>query len=126
MSDADQRVRSDEGVRFVIEIEVRDVAAFKTIASQCAEISRSEPGTLVYDWYLNEETGRARLYEAYESLEALRVHSSGPVFTDVGPPLMNVCTFVHVDAFGDLGDAASQPTFWPTTFWGRPFATAAG
>jgi quinol monooxygenase YgiN len=125
MSEADRQTRAREGVRFVIEIEVRDAERFKAIAARCVDVSRTEPGTLVYDWYLDEETGRARLYEAYESLQALRVHSSGPVFTEVGPPLMEVCTFVHVDAFGDVGDMAKHPTFWPTTFWGPAFASVA-
>jgi quinol monooxygenase YgiN len=126
MSETDRQLRASEGVRFVIEIEVRDIERFKAIVAQCVAVSRTEPGTLVYDWYLDEETGRARLYEAYASLEAVRVHSSGPVFTEVGPPLMEVCTFVHMDAFGDVGDMATQPTFWPTTFWGPAFASPAG
>jgi quinol monooxygenase YgiN len=118
-------MRSNEGVRFVIEIEVSDIALFKETAARCVEVSRTEPGTLVYDWYLDEATGKARLYEAYESLDALRVHSTGPVFTDVGLPLMQCSTFVHVDAFGDVGDMADQSTFWPTTFWGSAFAALA-
>jgi quinol monooxygenase YgiN len=125
MGDAERQQRSREGVRFVIDIEVRDVERFKTIATRCVEVSRTEPGTLVYDWYVDEATGRGRLYEAYESLEAVRAHASGPVFTEVGVPLMEVCTFVHMDAFGDVGDMATSPTFWPTTFWGAAFASIA-
>lgn len=116
-------MRSDEGVRFVIEIEVTDLELFKDTAARCAEVSRAEPGTLVYDWYLDEASGKARLYEAYESLEALDAHASGPVFTDVGLPMMQCSTFVHVDAFGDFGDRPGPSTFWPTTFWGVPFAS---
>ena len=71
---------------------------------------------------VDTETGRARLYEAYESVEALQEHIRGPVFTDVGPELLQTCTFLRVDAFGDFGDAADEPTFWPTTFWGPAFA----
>jgi hypothetical protein len=105
----------------VIEIEVSDVELFEQTVARCVEVSRTEPGTLVYDWYLDESTGRARLYEAYESLDALRAHSTGPVFTDVGLPLMQCSKFVHVDAFGDVGDLAQEGTFWPTTFWGAAF-----
>ena len=113
--------RSGEGIRFVIEIEVTDVPGFIDGARQCVEISRDEPGTLVYDWYLDEETGKARLYEAYASTEALAEHTAGRVFTEVGPKLLETCTFIHVDAFGDLGDAADGPSFWPTTYWGEAF-----
>ena len=113
--------RSDEQVRFVIEIEVHDVARFKEVAAACVAVSRDEPGTLVYDWYLDEEAGRARLYEAYESLDALAAHTTGPVFTEVGPPLLEVSTFVHVDAFGI--DDPGEPSLWPTTFWGQAFTS---
>lgn len=114
-------MRDDEGVRFVIDITVNDVAAFKAAVARCVEISRTEPGTLIYDWYLDEATGKARLYEAYESLDAVMVHARGPVFTEVGPELLGSCEFVHMDAFGDVGALAEGPSFWPTTYWGTPF-----
>jgi quinol monooxygenase YgiN len=114
-------MRSDEEVRFVIDIEVKDVERFKQVVQACVEVTRKEPGTLVYDWYLDEENGRARLYEAYESIDAVKVHAAGPVFTDVGLPLMEISNFVHMDAFGDVGELLKQP-FWPTTVWGKPFA----
>ena len=116
-------MRTNEEVRFVIEIEVTDVARFKETVARCVEVSRTEPGTLLYDWYLDEAAGTARLYEAYESLDALRTHAKGPVSTDVGVPLGECSRFIHVDAFGDLGDMTERPTFWPTTFWGAPFAS---
>jgi quinol monooxygenase YgiN len=114
-------MRTSEEVRFVIEIEVHgDVDRFKEVVQACVEVSRSEPGTLVYDWYLDEDRKQARLYEAYESVDAVKAHASGPVFTDVGLPLMELCRFVHMDAFGDVGDLVDTP-FWPTTVWGAPF-----
>lgn len=115
-------MRSSQELRFVIEIELRDLARFKELVRECVEISRGEPGTLVYDWYIDDEGGSARLYEAYESAEALAVHAGGRVFREVGPKLMEVCRFVHVDAFGDFGSRADRRTLWPTTFWGAPIA----
>jgi len=115
-------MRDGEQIRFVIDIEVHDVERFQQVARACVEASRDEPGTLVYDWYLDEKAGRARLYEAYASLDALRAHTEGPVFTKVGLPLMEISTFVHVDAYGDLEEpVAGQADFWPTTRWGAPF-----
>lgn len=115
-------MREDEEIRFVIEIEVHDVEGFAARAEECAGLSRTEPGTLVYDWYLDRETGRARLYEAYESLEALDIHVRGPVFSGPGVAMMETCEFIHVDAFGDFGERTGQPGFWPMTYWGPAFA----
>lgn len=120
-------MRSDEEIRLVIDIEVHDVDAFEQLARRCVEASRSEPGTLVYDWYVDAAAGKARLYEAYASADALEAHVSGPVFTDpeLGPALLGTCTFVHVDAYGDLSEPAGG-FFWPTTVWGPPFAPLSG
>lgn len=115
--------RSHEAIRFVIDIEVRDVARFKEIAAACVEYSRTEEGTLLYDWYIDEEAGTARLYEAYASVDAVIAHATGPVFTEIGLPLMEVATFLHVDCFGDAGKLATGPSFWPTTYWGTPFTS---
>lgn len=112
----------DHGVRFVISITVHDVPGFTEAVKRCAEISAGEPGTLIYDWYLDAEAGTARLYEAYDSVASVLAHASGPVFTEVGPELIATCTFDHMDAFGDVGKLKDGPTFWPTTFWGEPFA----
>lgn len=124
MTERDARAR--EQIRFVIDIEVHDVARFKEVVRRCVEVSREEPGTLVYDWYLDEEGGRARLYEAYESADAVRAHATGPVFTDVGVPLFEITRFVHMDAYGDLGTLPDElPPLWPTTQWGVPFESLA-
>ena len=120
----DERARrAEEGLRFVCEFEVSDIERFKALVAQCVEVSRGEPGTLVYDWYLDERRGVAHLYEAYSSVEALSAHASGPVFKDIGPKLLEVCRFVKIDAYGDL---PRGPSFAPTTRWGTAFARLAG
>jgi quinol monooxygenase YgiN len=115
-------MRYHEEVRFVIDIEITDPVRFRELVLQCVEISRQEPGTLVYDWYIAEDGAKGCLYETYESPDALRTHTQGRVFSEVGPKLMEVCRFLHVDAFGDFGPQARRPPLWPTTYWGMPFA----
>jgi quinol monooxygenase YgiN len=114
-------VRDNEGVRFVLDIEVSDVERFKALVAQCVEISRSEPGTLVYDWYLDEEAGTARLYEAYDSVEAVKAHAAGPVFTEVGPELIQTCRFTQVEVFGDAEGLQGGLELGPTIWWGPAF-----
>jgi quinol monooxygenase YgiN len=109
-------------VRFVVQIEER----FKAAAQRCAELSRAEPGTLLYDWFLDEASGQARLVEAYATVADVIAHARGPVFTDAGPEMMASCRFVHMDAFGDTDQLAGGPQFWPSTYWGRRFAGLTG
>jgi quinol monooxygenase YgiN len=121
-------MRTGEGMRLVIGFAVTDVARFEEMATAMVEASRAEPGTLVYDWYLDAGAGRACLYEAYESFDAIVAHSRGPVFTEIAPRYAGVFTVERVDVFGDArqmqagGDVLGAPTTW----WGAPFAALAG
>ena len=110
-------------VRFVFDLKVNDLERFKELVATCVTISNEEEGTLLYDWYLDETTSEARLVEAYASVEALLVHVRGPVFTDVGPELLQTCTFIFGDAYGDLPARLTEgPGLCPTTYWGSSMA----
>jgi quinol monooxygenase YgiN len=116
-------VRDGEWVRFVIRFEVRDAGRFREMAEAMVAVSRDEPGTVVYDWYLDEATGTGTLYEAYASAEALRAHGSGAVFTELAPRYADSVRVAQVDAFGAAeglprGDVLGAPTTW----WGKPIA----
>jgi len=112
-------------IRFVVQIQVHDLVAFKETVARAVAISRTEPGTLHYDWFLDEASGSARLVEAYASVEAVLAHARGAVFTEVGPDMLQACTFVSMDAFGDTGALGEGAQFWPSTYWGTPFAELA-
>jgi quinol monooxygenase YgiN len=119
-------VQPSPAIRFFVQIQVHDIDRFKAIAARCAEVSATEPGTLHYDWFLDEATGAARLVEAYDSVDSVVAHARGPVFTEVGPEMLEACTFVHMDAFGDTGRLSDGTQLWPSTYWGTPFAELAG
>jgi len=109
-------------IRCVLQMQVHDVTSFKKVAARCAEYSSAEPGTLYYDWFLDEESGEARLVEGYDSYESIVAHATGPVFTEIGPELLTACTIIHMDAYGDTARMASGPQFWPSTYWGAAVA----
>ena len=122
-------VRDGEWVRFVIRFEVLGLDRFREMANAMVAVSRNEPGTVVYDWYLDEQTNTGTLYEAYASREALEAHGRGAVFTDLAPKYLDALRVVSVDAFGEVagltrGDVLGAPTVW----WGAPIAavTTAG
>ena len=113
-------------MRFVLDIEVSDIERFKVLVQRCVEISRGEPGTLIYDWYLDEATGQGRLYEAYASTEAVRAHAAGAVFREVGPDLIQTCRFTRVQAFGDTAPhLEGLARLGPVTDWGPAVAALA-
>ena len=122
-------VRDGEWVRFVIHFEVLDVGRFREMAGAMVAVSRDEPGTLVYDWYLDEQAKRGTLYEAYASNEALEAHGRGAVFTELAPRYLDALRVLSVDAFGEAADLPRRDVLRaPTTWWGAPIAavTTAG
>ncbi|HEY4927519.1 MAG TPA: antibiotic biosynthesis monooxygenase [Acidimicrobiales bacterium] len=119
-------MKQSAAIRCVLQMQVHDLAAFRDVAARCAEFSSTEPGTLYYDWFLDEATGEARLIEGYDSYESIVAHATGPVFTEIGPELLQACTFVHMDAYGDTAELAAGPQFWPSTYWGAAIAALTG
>src|SRR3989442_15841166 len=93
------------------------------MAEQMVAVSRTELGTLVYDWYLDEDNRAGVLYEAYASHDALVAHSQGPVFTDIGPKYLDAMRVVAVDVFGAVDALERRRVLGaPTTWWGAPVA----
>jgi quinol monooxygenase YgiN len=110
-------------MRFVILFEILDRDRFCEMAEAMVAVSRAEPGTVVYDWYIDENARTATLYEAYTSAEALRAHGSGAVFTDVAPRYADAVRVTKVDAYGAAdGLPRSDILDAPTTWWGAPIA----
>ena len=116
-------VRDGEWVRFVIRFEVLDVDRFREMADAMVTVSREEPGTVVYDWYLDENGRAATLYEAYASQEALKMHSSGPVFTELAPKYLDAMRVAGVDVYGEAAGLPRRDVLGAsTTWWGAPIA----
>jgi quinol monooxygenase YgiN len=116
-------VRDGEWVRFVIGFEVLDLDRFREMASAMVAVGRDEPGTLVYDWYVDEGGGSGTLYEAYASAEAVAAHGSGAVFTELAPRYADAVRIVKVDVYGAADGFPRRDVLGaPTTWWGAPIA----
>ncbi len=114
-------MRDGEWVRFVIRFEILDAGRFREMVDAMVAVSRDEPGTVVYDWYLDEERGVGMLYEAYASAEALATHGAGVVFTELAPRYVDAVRVATVDAFGEAATLPRRDVLGaPTTWWGAP------
>jgi quinol monooxygenase YgiN len=110
-------------VRFVIRFEVVDADRFREMATAMVAVSRDEPGTVVYDWYLDEDGKTGTLYEAYVSAEALQAHGSGTVFSELAPRYADCVRVASVDAFGTAEGLPRRDVLGaPTNWWGAPIA----
>ena len=116
-------MRDGEWVRFVIRFEVLDASRFREMATAMVAVGRDEPGTVVYDWYLDETAGTGTLYEAYASSAALQAHGAGAVFSELAPRYADAVRVLCVDAFGAAEGLPRRNVLGaPTTWWGAPIA----
>ncbi len=120
-------MRDGEWIRFVIRFEVLDADRYRDMTAAMAAVSHDEPGTVVYDWYLDEPQTTGVLYEAYASRDALDAHTRGAVFTDLAPQYLDAVRVISVDAFGAApGLARSDVLGAPTIWWDAPIAAISG
>ena len=56
------------------KITTNDLKAYKAQANKMKEATKDEPGTLIYDFFINEEKREALIVEKYTDGEAFMVH----------------------------------------------------
>ena len=89
---------------------------FKKLAAQAMEVARTEPGTLRYDWYLNQDETACVVRETYADSDAVLMHVANlgalmpkvleagggcelEMFGDPSPELLNVIGSLDLSMF---------------------------
>ena len=65
-------------ITLIVRWDVMDADGFIAMTEEMAQASRREPGTHLYDWYLDRATGQSVLLESYPLHEALMTHVEVP------------------------------------------------
>ncbi len=96
-------------VRIAVSFAVKEgkLDEFKRVAQSMTEASGTEPGTLGYEWFANEDSKQFRLLETYADAAAVEAHFAGTVVQQLVPQLPAVCS---VDYFEIYGDPSAQVT----------------
>ena len=100
---------AEQVVRLTVSFSVTDaqINAFKSIAAEMTEGTRSEPGTLGYEWFAGADGKRFRLVETYVDANAVEAHFMGPVVQQLVPKLAAVSTVDGFEFYGDPGPKVS-------------------
>jgi quinol monooxygenase YgiN len=100
---------ASQTVRFTVSLSIADgkFEAFEKIAESMLAASRSEPGTLGYDWCLSSDHRHCRLLEAYANADAVVAHLAGPVVQVYVPKVLTVAELSSFEVYGDPGPKAS-------------------
>jgi quinol monooxygenase YgiN len=76
---------------------------FMSIAETMTAGSRTEHGTLGYEWFSSGDKRRFRLVETYANADAVLAHFTGPVVTQLVPKIAAVCSVDALEVYGDPG-----------------------
>ncbi|HMG84560.1 MAG TPA: putative quinol monooxygenase [Terracidiphilus sp.] len=81
-------------VRLAVSLTINEgqTEAFNSIAKAMTEGSKSEPGTLGYEWFADVGSKRFTLLETYVDAAAVEAHFMGPVVQQWVPKLAAVCS----------------------------------
>ena len=97
-------------IRFTVELNVTlgKFDDFEQVAREMTRDTDSEPGTLVYDWYLSRDCHRARLLEEYVDAGAVLEHLRGDVVTKLVPKLLQSAQLTRFEVYGDPGREGAE------------------
>ena len=101
---------ASQTVYLAVEITIYEgrFDVFDGLAQEMVAISRTEPGTLAYDWYLSGDRRRCRLLESYVDQAALLAHFKGPAVQQLVPRLLEHSRLERFEVYGDPGAEGSE------------------
>jgi quinol monooxygenase YgiN len=100
----------EQVVRLTVGFQVNEeqLAEFKTIAQTMTEVSKTELGTLGYEWFSSADGKRFRLVETYVDAAAIEAHFMGPAVQQWVPKLAAVCSVDVFEIYGDPGPKVTE------------------
>lgn len=84
---------------------INDAKAFRARAEETSKaIQESEPGTVVYEWFLSDDEKTATIHEWFVGNEGAKAHLGGLAVTKFLPLLMESSQLTSAHVFGDVDD----------------------
>jgi quinol monooxygenase YgiN len=96
-------------VYFHLNFKIHDgkIGAFRKLADEMTALTKSEPGSLGYEWFLNADGSGCRLLETYADQAAVTTHINGKGVALL-PRLLEVSSITSFDVYGDPGPTAAS------------------
>jgi quinol monooxygenase YgiN len=93
-------------ISWILEVEILpgQVDNFRAVAADLIASTQPEPGTLSYEWHLNEGGTACHIFERYKDSAALIAHVQG--FGKFAERFMQACRPVRFSVYGKLSEEA--------------------
>ncbi len=101
---------AEQVVRLTVDLrpDEAQMAAFKSLAEAMTAVSKSEPGTLGYEWFASEDGKQVRLVETYSNAAAIEAHFMGDAVQVHVPKMMGCATVTGFEIYGDPGPKVTE------------------
>ena len=90
-------------LRTTLAVHDGKAEAFRAVATQWVEATRTEPGTLGFHLFYDQAGGDAVFLEHYADAEAFGAHAAA-VAPDLRASLYTTCAFQGLDVYGDVSE----------------------
>ena len=99
---------STRPVTYLLTLEVKDgqLEAFRAVMADLVASTRSEAGTLVYEWYISEDGRTVQILERFEDTAAYLTHGDG--FAPFAERFLATVDIRGFTVFGDPDDEARE------------------
>jgi quinol monooxygenase YgiN len=105
-------------IYWILEVEIlpRQLENFRAVARDLIASTEHEPGTLGYEWNLNDDGTVCHIYERYKNSEALVTHVHG--FGAFAERFMQACRPTRFHIYGNPSEdaKATLADFGPVYF----------
>jgi quinol monooxygenase YgiN len=106
-----------DSVFFVFELEVKpgQIDELRNVMDEMVALTRTEPGTVNYEWFLSHDGTACHIYERYADSEAVLAH--GATFPESLNERFQAFRPVRLTAYGKISEALREavseltPTF---------------
>lgn len=95
-------------VTYLLRLDVKEgqLAAFEAVMADLVEATKGEPGTLMYEWYIDDEGKTAHILERFEDTEAYLAHGEG--FAPFAERFLGAVNIRSFTVYGDPDAAARE------------------
>ena len=90
------------------KITIEDLGTFKTQANKMKEATKDEPGTLIYDFFINEEKREVLIVEKYANSEAFMAHMKKFIQPEYIPTILTMQEITSVEMPGTITKEMEQ------------------
>ena len=101
-----------DNIYWILKAEIKNgnLDELKRLAEECCEITKTEPGVMVYEWSIAEGLEILHIYERYLDSDAAMAHMAN--LSEKLPKLMDLVNVTEIECYGkassDFREAAKD------------------